>query len=57
MFISSVENSMRVLHYFGRGSENREGRLLNHFLISNNLEQLISEATHVRDVGSVSYKT
>ena len=33
-------------------SENRQGRLLNNFLISNNLEQLISEPTHVRDDGS-----
>ena len=35
-------------------SENRQGRLLNNFLISNNLEQLISELTHVRDDGSQS---
>ena len=35
-------------------SENRQGRLLNNFLISNNLEQLISEPTHVRDDGSQS---
>ena len=35
-------------------SENRQGRLLNNFLISNNLEQLISESIHVRDDGSQS---
>ena len=35
-------------------SENRQGRLLNHFLISNNLEQRISEPTHLRDDGSQS---
>ena len=36
-------------------SENRQGRLLNNFLISNNLEQLISEPTQVRDDGSMSF--
>ena len=35
-------------------SENNEGRLFNNFLISNHLEQLISEPTHVRDDGSQS---
>ena len=35
-------------------SENNEGRLLNNFLISNHLEQLINEPTHVRDDGSQS---
>ena len=35
-------------------SENRQGRLLNNFLISNNLEQLINEPTHVHDNGSQS---
>ena len=34
--------------------ENRERRLLNNFLVSNNFEQLISEPTHVRDDGSQS---
>ena len=32
-------------------TENNEGRLFNNFLISNHLEQLISEPTHVRDDG------
>ena len=35
-------------------SENNAGRLLNNFLISNHLEQLIDETTHVRDDGSQS---
>ena len=34
--------------------ENNEGRLLNELMISNSLEQLISEPTHVRDDGSQS---
>ena len=34
--------------------ENNEGRLLNDLLISNSLEQLICEPTHVRDDGSQS---
>ena len=38
---------------FGEGdSENHEGRLFNNFLISNHLEQLISEPTHARGDGS-----
>ena len=35
-------------------SETQEGRLFNNFLISNHLEQLISEPTHARDDGSQS---
>ena len=35
-------------------SENNGGRLINNFLIANNLEQLINEPTHVRDDGSQS---
>ena len=35
-------------------SENSAGRLLNNFLISNHLEQLIDEPTHVRNDGSQS---
>ena len=31
------------------GDENYEGGLLNNLLISNNLEQLICEPTHIRD--------
>ena len=34
--------------------ENREGHFLNNFLMSNNLEQFISEPTHVCDNGSQS---
>ena len=34
--------------------ENNEGRLVNNFFISNHLEQLINEPTHVRDDGSQS---
>ena len=33
------------------GDENYEGGLLNNLLISNNLEQLICELTHIRDGG------
>ena len=41
--------------FFWEGdSENNEGRSFNNFLISNQLEQLISEPTHVRDDGSQS---
>ena len=32
----------------------RAGRLFNNFLISNNVEQLINEPTHVRDNGAQS---
>ena len=35
-------------------AENNEGRLLNDLLLSNSLEQLICEPTHVRDDGSQS---
>ena len=35
-------------------NENYEGGLLNNLLISNNLEQLICEPTHIRDGGSQS---
>ena len=35
-------------------SENEAGRFFNNFLISNNLEQLINEPTHVRDNGAQS---
>ena len=42
-------------HLFWEGDfENNEGRLVNHFLTSNHLEQLINEPTHVRDDGSQS---
>ena len=34
--------------------ENREGRVFNIFLISNNLDELINEPTHIRDDGSQS---
>ena len=34
--------------------ETREGRVLNNFLLSNNLEELINEPTHIRDDGSQS---
>ena len=35
-------------------TENRGGRVFNNFLISNNLEKLINEPTHIRDDGSQS---
>ena len=41
------------LSYFGK-IENREGRVFNKFLISNNLQELINEHTHIRDDGSQS---
>ena len=34
--------------------ENREGRVFDNFLISNNLDELINEPTHIRDDGSQS---
>ena len=34
--------------------ENREGRVFNNFLLSNNLDELINEPTHIRDNGSQS---
>ena len=34
--------------------ENREGRIFSNFLLTNNLEELINEPTHVRDDGSQS---
>ena len=34
--------------------ENREGRVFNNFLISNNLDELINETPHIRDDGSQS---
>ena len=40
--------------FWENDSENREGRVLNDFLISNNLEELINEPTHIRDDGSQS---
>ena len=44
----------RSLLFWEGDSENNEGRLFNNFLISNHLQQLISEPTHVRDDGSQS---
>ena len=35
--------------------ETREGRVFNNFLLSNNLEELINEPTHIRDDGSQSF--
>ena len=40
--------------FWGNDSGNREGRVFNDFLISNNLEELINEPTHIRDDGSQS---
>ena len=40
--------------FWENDSENREGRVFNKFLISNNLEKLINEPTHIRDDGSQS---
>jgi len=34
--------------------ENKEGRTFNNFLLTNNLEELINEPTHIRDNGSQS---
>ena len=46
---------MQGLHYFGKmTSRIGEGRVFNNFLISNNLEELINEPTHIRDDGSQS---
>ena len=40
--------------FWEHDTETREGRVFNNFLLSNNLEELISEPTHVRDNGSQS---
>ena len=40
--------------FWENDAENREGRVLNNFLMSNNLEELINEPTHIRDNGSQS---
>ena len=40
--------------FWENDSGNREGCVLNDFLISNNLEELINEPTHIRDDGSQS---
>ena len=38
--------------FWEKDTENRGGRVFNNFLISNNLEELINEPTHIRDDGS-----
>ena len=40
--------------FWENDTENRGGRVFNNFLISNNLEELINEPTHIRDDGSQS---
>ena len=40
--------------FWEQDTENREGRVLNNFLLSNNLVELINEPTHIRDNGSKS---
>ena len=40
--------------FWENDTENREGRVLNNILMSNNLEELINEPTHIRDDGSQS---
>ena len=40
--------------FWEHDTENREGRILNNFLLLNNLEELINEPTHIRDNGSQS---
>ena len=40
--------------FWENDKENREGRVFSNFLISNNMEELINEPTHIRDDGSQS---
>ena len=40
--------------FWENDTENRGGRVFNNFLISNNLEELINEHTHIRDDDSQS---
>ena len=49
----ATSNSRPSLFWDG-DSENQEGRCFNNFLLSNNLEELINEPTHIRDDGSQS---
>ena len=53
-FILSLDFNARSPLFWEGDFENNEGRLFNNFLISNHLEQLINEPTHVRDDGSQS---
>ena len=46
---------MQGLRYFGKAtSKTEKGEYLTIFLISNNLDELINEPTHIRDDGSQS---
>ena len=40
--------------FWANDVENREGRVFSDFLMSNNLEELVNEPTHIRDDGSQS---
>ena len=40
--------------FWENDTETREGRVFNNFLLSNNLEELINEPTHIRDDGAKS---
>ena len=40
--------------FWENDTETREGRIFNNFLLSNNLEELINEPTHIRDDGAQS---
>ena len=40
--------------FWEHDTDTRQGRLFNDFLLSNNLEELIHEPTHIRDNGSQS---
>ena len=52
--IFSGDFNARSPLFWESDSENHQRRLFNNFLISNNLEQFVSEPTHVRDDGSQS---
>ena len=54
VFILWGDFNARSSLFWEGDSENHEGRLFNNFLISNHLEQLIDEPTHVHDDGSQS---
>ena len=39
-------------YFWENDTENSRGRTLSNFIISNNLDELITEPTHIRDDGS-----
>ena len=52
MTIITGDYNSRSSLFWENDIENWEGRLFSHFLLSNNLEELINEPTHIRDDGT-----